>query len=160
MNNKLGINEERMNKIEKELVKMKLNFLDEYFTFNNQELNFNFLKCLHDFLFCDFYYKKDLNVRKMSFQEEKLINIYLRKIINICITKPQDIDNILQIVCSIWEMQPFIIGNTRTLIAYLKIINSGYLLGLDIDINKNIESNPSMFKKENFVNQKQLTKVK
>lgn len=60
----------------------------------------------------------------------------------------------------IWQLQPFIVGNTRTLIAFLKVIDMCFSLGLDIDFNINIESNPNIFKISCKVNQKRLTKQK
>lgn len=160
MNNKLGMNDFQMMVIEKKLVQMKLNLLNEYFSFNNEKLDLKFLNSLHEFLFCEFYYKEELGTRTLSSDEVQLINKYLEEIINTCIKDPKNIDKILELICLIWNLQPYIVGNTRTLIAYLKIINTCFLLNINVDVNKEIKSGSDMFKKENFVNQKQLTKTK
>ena len=160
MKNKLGISNFQMDTIEKEIVQKKLEVLDEWFTFNSSKLDFDYLKKLHEFLFGDFYYEEDLDTRPMDEQEEQFVNNYLDKIVNICIKTPDDIDSILKIITEIWSFQPFVVGNTRTMLAYLKVINCCFLLGLNINTNINIESNPRIFRKENFVNQERLTKAK
>ena len=147
-----------MDTIEKKIVQTKIEVLDEWFTFNCEKLDFKYLKKLHEFLFSEFYYTEDLGTRNLNCNEEKQIDEYLNKIIKICIFNPSDVDLILKLLYSIWNLQPFIVGNTRTVIAYLKVINACFLLNLDIDANMNIENNPRIFKKENFVNQKRLTK--
>lgn len=158
MKNKIGVNEYKLLEIEREIVNIKLNLIDEYFTFNEENFNFEYLKKLNDFLFSDFYYKEELGTRKMTKEEENLIEFYLRKIIYISINNCKDKQQILKLIQNIWHLQPFTVGNTRTLIAYLKILNSAFLLGLDVDVNQEIASSPSIFNLENFVNQKRLTK--
>ena len=96
----------------------------------------------------------------MDETEEKTINKYLDEVVNICLIDFKDIDSILEIILEIWNLQPFIVGNTRTLLAYLKVLNCCFLLDLNIDIDMNIESNPNVFNKEIFVNQERLTKIK
>lgn len=160
MRNKLGMPEEQMEVLEKKLVQQKLETLDERFTFNCERLDFEYLKKLHEFLFCEFYYENDLGTRVMDETEEKTINKYLDEVVNICLIDFKDIDSILEIILEIWNLQPFIVGNTRTLLAYLKVLNCCFLLDLNIDIDMNIESNPNVFNKEIFVNQERLTKIK
>ena len=71
----------------------------------------------------------------------------------------ENIEPVLNIIQDIWFLQPFVDGNTRTLIAYLIILNKTFDLGLNIiDLNKEIESGVSTFNLNNFVNQKRLTK--
>ena len=57
-------------------------------------------------------------------------------------------------------LQIFSIGNTRTLYAYLKVINSAFFLDLDVNPNIEIVSSPSIFNINNYVNQERLTKNK
>ena len=70
----------------------------------------------------------------------------------------ENITSVLDIIKDIWLLQPFVDGNTRTLIAYLIILNKAFDLGLNIDLNKEIESGINTFQLNNFVNQKRLTK--
>ena len=158
--NKLGITENRLTDIEKQIVNLKLNLIDEYFTFNQENLDFNYLKQLHNFLFYDFYYEEEFGARKFDENEEKIIDSYFDQINYICIYQKENIKDILKLVKEIWHLQPFEVGNTRTLIAYLKILNRAFLLDLDIDVNKEIVSNPAIFDLERLVNQKRLTKNK
>lgn len=160
MRNKLGISDFQTQNIEKKIIQKKLEVLDEWFTFDCKKLDFEYLKKLHEFLFCEFYYEEDLGTRVMEENEGNIIDNYLNELINSCITDSKDNDHIFNIISEIWNLQPFIVGNTRTLIAYLKVINCCFLLGLDIDANMNIESSPKIFQKENFVNQGRLTKIK
>lgn len=160
MKNKIGISELQLRMIEHRLINQKLNLLDETFTFNESEYNFKYLVLLNDFLFRDFYYNEEIGIRNLNLKEVGQINKYLRKITYLCINKPNEINQILSLVEEIWHLQPFIVGNTRTMIAYLKIISESFLLQIDVDVNREIVSSPNMFKLNNIVNQKRLTKLK
>ena len=59
----------------------------------------------------------------MDEYEEKIIDNYLDKLVNICLTNSEDLESIFKIISEIWNLEPFVVGNTRTLIAYLKVIN-------------------------------------
>ena len=156
--NKLGISEYRLENIEKEIVKTKLKLIDEYCTFNEEKIEFKYLKKINTFLFCDLYYREDIGIRKISKTEKALIDQYLNKLICLCKYKKENKEEILSIMKKIWELQPFQRGNTRTLLAYLKVLNNAFLLNLDVDVNMEIISGPSVFNINNFVNQKRLTK--
>ena len=156
--NKLGISEYKLRDVEKQIINLKLNILDYYFTFNNEKFDFKFLKKLHEFLFSDFYYSNESGTRNLSNKEEQIIESYLFSINNLCINDSDNIKDILYYVEEIWNLQPFIVGNTRTLIAFIKLINEAFTLNLHVDVNKEILSNPVIFRLDNFVNQKRLTK--
>ena len=160
LENKIGMNNFRLFDIERKIVNLKLNLIDEYFTFNKNSLDFEYLKEINNFLFSDFYNETNLGTRKISKVEKELINEYLNKIVYLCKNKPEEQEEILNLIKKIWHLQPFKWGNTRTLFAYLKILNSAFLLDLTVDTNKEIASKPSMFDLNNFVNQKRLTKDK
>lgn len=160
MKNKLGINEFRLNEIERKIVNLKLNMLDETFTFNKKELNLDYLISLNKFLFNDFYCGDESVIRNLSANEVEIINKYLKNIIIVCVNDPENIEIILSLIEEIWHLQPFIVGNTRTLIAYLKILSKCFLLEIEVNVNKEITSKPDMFNLNNFVNRKGLTKVK
>lgn len=153
MENKLGLNNYKVLVIEKEIINCKLKLIDEYFTFNEEELEFEYLEKLNKFLFNDIY-----EYEEVEEELKKVINKYLIILNDICINESENIETILEIINSIWIQQPFKDGNTRTLLAYLSILNKAYNLGLNIDLNKEIESGVNTFKLENFVNQKRLTK--
>lgn len=157
MHNKIGINEYRLRDIEKEIVNLKLSILDDRFTFNENEFNLSYLIKLNNFLFNDFYFDNAKGTRNL--EEKEIINIEstLKLITKNCISNPEDIQQTLCLIEKIWNLQPFVVGNTRTMIAFLKVLNEAFLLDLDIDINKEIDSNYDMFKLNNIVNQKRLT---
>ena len=153
MENKLGLGSYKINDVEKKIVNLKLNLIDEYFTFNETDLEFDYLEKINKFLFNDFY-----KYEEVDYAVKKIINKYLIILNDICINESENIETILEIINSIWIQQPFKDGNTRTLLAYLSVLNKAYNLGLNIDLNKEIESGTNTFKLENFVNQKRLTK--
>ena len=155
--NKLGINEYKLRDIERKIVNLKLNLLDYYFTFNLEKYDLNYLFRLHLFLFGDIYYEEDLSLRKLEQVEIDLINDYMSKI-QVLSNDPYNINIIIDLISEIYTLHPFKNGNTRTLYAFLKIINEEYLLGLDIDVNKDIKSGLTTFNINQFVNQKRLTK--
>ena len=153
MENKLGLGSYKINDVEKKIVNLKLNLIDEYFTFNETDLEFDYLEKINKFLFNDFY-----KYEEVDYAVKKIINKYLIILNDICINESENIETILEIINSIWIQQPFKDGNTRTLLAYSSVLNKAYTLGLNIDLNKEIESGTNTFKLENFVNQKRLTK--
>ena len=158
MNNKLGINEYIFENIERKIINTKLALLDEYFTFNNNKFNFEYLEKLNNFLFCDLY--DELGIRGLSEIEKDVIERILERINYISINNPNNKEEILNLIKEIWYIQPFKVGNTRTLFAYLKIIDLAFLIDFNVDVNMEIGGNLNVFNIENFVNQKRLTKVK
>lgn len=158
--NKLGISDWNFESIERKIVNLKLNIIDENFTFNKKQLNFNYLISLNRFLFGDFYYERDLGIRDMHPREIECINIYLKSIEEICLKNFYSIDSLLNILRKIWLMQPFKVGNTRTLVAYLKVISLCFRLDINVNVNKEIKSDSKEFNFNCEVNQKRLTKVK
>lgn len=160
MINKLTTNEYKLLDIQKKIINLKLNLLDETFTFNKNVFDLEYLVRLNEFLFSDFYYESDFGLRVLSNDEISTIEWYLEKITSNCINNPSDTDSILNYIEKIWYLQPFVVGNTRTMIGYLKMIDICFLLGLDIDVNVELESKPSIFKSNYKVNQKRLTKSK
>lgn len=158
MNNKLGLDGYNFERVEKELVKKKFLLLDEMFTFNEQKYNLDFLNKLNEFLFRDIYYDEDLGLRNLKDSQIKLLEKRLELIVNICVFNPQKNEQILYLISQIWDIQPFNTGNTRTLIGFLKILSSAFLLNIDIDLDKNIKSNSEIFQSNDIVNQKRLTK--
>lgn len=153
MDNKLGLNEFKIIDVEKKIINLKLNVIDEYFTFNENEFNFNYLEKLNKFLFSDIYECIEVND-----EVKNIINKYLGIITDLLMEDKENITSVLDIIKDIWLLQPFVDGNTRTLIAYLIILNKAFDLGLNIDLNKEIESGINTFQLNNFVNQKRLTK--
>ena len=144
MENRLGLREERLLSVERNIVNLKLNLLDEYFTFNIDIFSSDYLKELHKFLFLDIYY--DYQTEMIGFNTDDENYIKYR------------IENILNSIKELWKLQPFYDGNTRTFLAYLKVLKHAFKLDIDIDLNQEIASVPKIFTKKNFVNQKRLTK--
>lgn len=139
---------------------MKLNLLDEYFTFNIDIFSSDYLKELHKFLFLDIYYDYQTEMIGFNTDDENYIKYLFEGLKYNCINHPDRIENILNSIKELWKLQPFYDGNTRTLFAYLKVINDAFLLNLDIDFDKEIKSGSNIFLTESFVNQKRLTKLK
>lgn len=158
MENKLGVNEYKLLDIEKKIINLKLNLLDVTYTFNKSTFDFEYLIRLNAYLFSDLYYEKDFGIRYLSKEEICTIEEYLKNITHIWINNPTDFDSILNYIESIWDLQPFVVGNTRTMVAYLKMIDICFLLNYNVNVNANIESNPGLFKSICEVNQKGLTK--
>ena len=161
MKNKLGVSYTKLIQIETEIVNLKLNLLDEYFTFNENIFSLKYLRKLHKFLFSDLYENIDVETRELNDIEKDYIRDILISLENICIKEPIEIDKVLQMILKLWDFQIFKDGNTRTMLAYLKVINRAFLLNLDIDLNSVISNQDrDNFKKEKYVNQKRLTKSK
>ena len=158
MKNRLGLNDEKLLSVEREIVNLKINLLDEYFTFNMDIFSLNYLKELHKFLFLDIYYDYQTEMVGFPTVDEKYIKYLLEGLRDTCINYPNRIENILNPIKELWKLQPFYDGNTRTFIAYLKVLKHAFDLSIDIDLDNEIVSMPKTFTKENFVNQKRLTK--
>ena len=157
MRNKLGVSMSKLSYIEREIVNKKLNIIDEYVMFECKKFDFQYLKSLNDFLFSDFYFSEDLGTRRIEEKEKAVIDKCLSIIEEECLSN-KDVKKILKLIQYLWHLQPFAVGNTRTFYAYLKVLNSAFLLDLDIDVNKEIISDSAIFEYENFVNQNRLTK--
>lgn len=145
MISKIGVSEYKLDTYEYNSVKFKLSQLDEEFTFNEPTLNYNFLVKLNKFLFEDIYGFKTLENKNIKNNDIEEINSIFDNIIYSCIDK--NYSELLKNIINLWEKQVLIIGNTRTLIGLLIIINLGYKLDLTIDSNINIVSSENIFKK-------------
>ena len=157
MENKLGLSDAKLFDIERKLVNFKFNLLDEYITFNKNIFELGYLMELHKFLFADLYFDKNLEIRNFDKIEINNIETILVFIENVCINNRERIDELLSLIYKLWEMQPFQNGNTRTLLAYLYILNKAFLLNLDIDLNQEISNKTTFFELNNAVNQNRLT---
>jgi len=160
MENKIGLTDFKLKQVERDIINLKLKLLDDKFNFNEYIFSFEYLNKLHEFLFGDIYDNEYIKSRKLSDVEITFINVLLNHIKIICINNPDNIDDLISSIDELWNFQPFYNGNTRTFLGYLSVLNSMFLLNLDIDFDKEIESSFNVFKKENFVNQKKLTKAK
>lgn len=160
MRNKLGLSNEKLLLVEKRIVNTKLNLLDEEFLFSENIFSLEYIKQIHNFLFSDLYYEEELSLRILSNEETKYIEVLFNSIKEICINNYKCIEILMETLVKLWELQVFKDGNTRTLLGYLSVLNKAFILNLNIDLNKEIKSRPSELCNNNFVNQKQLTKVK
>ena len=160
MENKLGVSNSKLFDIERKIVNFKLNLLDEYITFNKNIFEFQYLIELHKFLFSDLYFDKNLEIRNFDEVEINNIETILVFIENACINNRERIDELLSLIYKLWEIQPFQNGNTRTLIAYLYILNKAFLLNMNIELNSEISNKTTFFELSESVNQNRLTKIK
>lgn len=143
MKNKLGLCDYKFKNAENKIVNYKLNILDETYTFNCDLFSIEYLIQLNKFLFEDIYYDSI----KYIFKSDMEID-YLKYLLGILKKSAQlgDQKEVLNIVEEIWHRQPFTDGNTRTMIAYLKVIKLSFLLDIPLNVNTKIESSPKMFK--------------
>ncbi len=142
MENKLGLDEEQIILVEHNIIKIKLEILDEYFTFNSFDI-FDYLKKLNLFLFEDLYHFHNSNTRDLNEIEIKKIN-YLLSQIKIKASN-KDYKSLEDLFLDLYRLQVFKIGNRRTLIGFLKVINNSYDLGLKIDLSQDFSDNYNFF---------------
>lgn len=136
--NKLGISEQKMDTIERKIVAVKLENLDETITFNCQKLDLEYLIKLHKYLFNDLYTDDLTDTRHLSAEEIEIINKMLHMVNQICINEPASIMKIIDILHEIWRLQPFLDGNTRTLIGYLIMLKECYYLDIPLDVHNDL----------------------
>lgn len=160
MENKLGVSDAKLFDIERKLVNFKFNLLDEYITFNKNIFDFEYLIELHKFLFSNLYFDKNIEIRNFDKIEINTIETILVFIEDICLNNRDRINELLSLIYKLWEMQPFQNGNTRTLIAYLYILNKAFLLNMNIDLNNEISNKTTFINLNELVNQNRLTKTK
>ena len=132
MENKLGLNESTIQKIEEELVEFKSKLVDYRFTFGMTDFNFKYLLRLHEFLFGDLYY--DAGKISKRYQEED-IDVFDRKIktiVELIKTKDPDIENIAILINELIDDQLFDDGNSRTIhLFFNNVINCYHYEGDD-----------------------------
>jgi len=144
--NKLGVrNYEQMRQIEKDIVSTKIKLLDDRITFNMNELNLEFLVRIHKFLFGDLYYDDYTEPRKLTSDELKKINNIFEVLVEIGVSM-ENLNLLTDLFITLWDMQIFSDGNTRTLCAFLKIYMAYYQLPLEYSINSEIKSSDKVFK--------------
>ena len=151
MKNKLGLYYYKMMDIERKLVNLTLNLLDETFTFNCNLFSLEYLINLNKFLFEDIYEFQDSAVSKNEIEVD-----YLKQLLKDleCAVKEENINKILGLIEEIWYRQFFVVGNTRTMVAYLKVIKESFLLDIPLNVNADIESNPKIFRPESVLTKK------
>ena len=154
MENKLGLSDAKLLHVEKEIVKTKLNLLDEYFVFTDNIFELKFLEQLHNFLFGDLYYEEKLNLRQLSKEEKEKINILFNIIREVCLNEEMSKQKLIEALAILWDLQIFKDGNTRTLLGYLSILNQAFLLNFDIDLNQGPKEIFSELCNNSSVNQK------
>ena len=161
MKNKLGLTDYHFDDVEKKLVNFKLNLLNDTYTFNTELFSISYLIRLHNFLFKDIMEEEYCGFRAFNKDELDYFSELLLELKGLISIYPKDINRILSVLERLWHYQLFVVGNTRTIVAYLKIINEKYMLNIPLDINKEIKSNYNMFELDYLnskVNQKTLTK--
>lgn len=123
MKSKLGIiDRQTLDTIEQKIISTKIELLDYQYTFDETEYNFDFLVKLHKYLFEDLYYLKNDNLRSNidEFTKQK-VNQYMKILTVIGSVNQEELNLIPTIFDKLWLMQLFTDGNSRTLVAFLKI---------------------------------------
>ena len=128
MENIIGVSQDKLESLEQKLVNEKLKFLDEYCTFGCDKYDADYLLRLNNFLFGYLY--GPLCYRLSAYNG--IINSYMYTI-NEEGVGDKNLDVIFDRLQALWDLQPFLVGNTRTFAAFIKIINEAYNLKLNID---------------------------
>lgn len=146
--NKLGVRSyEQLAQIEKEIISVKVKLLDDKITFNMDDLNLEFLVRVHKFLFSDIYEDKYLKIRKMSEEEYKEIDLIFKQLIRLGVYGAEINLKLLEsLFIKLWKYQLFYDGNTRTILAFLKLYIEYYRLPIEYNYDLKIESGPKVFK--------------
>jgi len=145
--NKLGIlNYKKLKQVEKEIISVKMKLLDTSINFNMSELNLEFLIRLHKFLFGDIYYESQLQPRNLTDEELLEISRIFYALANIgkiacCV----DEKTVQALFVRLWDLQIFLDGNTRTLLAFLKLYIERYSLPVEMSKVDKISSSGRMF---------------
>lgn len=134
--NKLGITDIfKLETVEHQLVKSKLDILDSTFTFGQTQFDVAYLQELHNFLFGDIYYEEDLAIRSRYTVAalEQIDASFLQ--LNECGAN-QDIDceTLTATIENLWELQLFHDGNTRTLWGFLKTYIEAFQLPMELSM--------------------------
>ena len=137
MDNKLGLNISELNAVEYQIVKTKLKVIDEYMDFNSNNL-FDYLKKLNLFLFEDLYMFNDSNMRVIS--EKELSRIEEIMFLIRLSALENNLSSLKNLLLELYDHQIFQIGNKRTIIGFLKVLNNSYELGLNVDLSKDFSN--------------------
>lgn len=146
--NKLGVrNYEHLAQVEKEIVSTKIKLLDDRITFNIDELNLEFLVRIHKFLFGDIYDEEYTTTRQVTNKELKDLNNIFTQLMKLGIVGENiDLQLLESLFVKLWYYQLFYDGNTRTLLAFLKIYIEYYQLPVEYKTDLEINSDPKIFK--------------
>lgn len=135
LKNKLNIKEEdKLNEVEKQLIMLKSNLLDEMMTISyDDEFNVNRLIGIHQFLFDDLYdwsgEFREINKPQLGFPSIDVYDIpeALDQIMknfnspqwqNGRIDKQTKLEGLIELMSNLWQVQPFKKGNTVTCMAF------------------------------------------
>lgn len=132
--NKLGITDfAKLEKIEKSLVKYKLDILDSDFTFEQDNYGVDYLQQLHNFLFGDLYYEEDLSFRS-NYTSEQLeqVDTVLKQLGIRSMNQEIGCEELSIFFQDLWEAQLFHDGNARTLWAFLAMNIEAFQLPMEL----------------------------
>jgi len=137
MQSRLGIlNSEKLAEVESSLIRNKIELLSYDFTFDKEDYDFDFLIQIHKYLFADIYILENNNLQE--YIDENIVEI-INRLMHRLTEKGIDLtfdEETLEIFDEIWRMQIFKDGNTRTLIAFLKIYVSAFMLDKYVDFQE------------------------
>jgi len=145
MANILGLDESTFRLIEEKTIKFKLSIIDERFTFWGAIFSIDYLNSIHYYLFLDLYSAQEIGFRNFDDNEINYFDELLRSLELAC--KNKNLSEILNILDDLWSFQLFCNGNTRTLIAYFKILCLAFNLPFNIDLNSKIVSGYNFLRK-------------
>jgi len=149
MLNKLGIEEKNLKEVEYKIINFKIGLLDQYFTFGEETIfSLNYLEKLHSFLFQDFHEEEYLSIRKdLTYIDYQNIDRILNLFKEIALKRPKNYRGKIAVLTEIlWNYQIFYDGNTRTILAFLKV----YSIIFDLDLNYDFKME---IKEDYFINQ-------
>lgn len=134
--NKLGVtNFSKLEQIENQLVKSKLDVLNSDFMFGQNQFDVTYLQELHNFLFGDLYYEEDLAIRsRYTVAALEQIDAALFQLSERGMNQDIDCAELSTTFESLWELQLFHDGNTRTLWGFLKTYIEAFQLPMELSM--------------------------
>lgn len=134
--NKLGITDfSKLESIENQLVKSKLDILDHTIMFDQPRFDVVYLQKLHNFLFNDLYYEEDLAIRSVYTPNTlKQIDAVLLQMNEKGIHQDIECGELSTAIQCLWELQLFHDGNTRTLWGFVKTYIDAFELPMELSM--------------------------
>lgn len=155
MENKIGINNEKILEIENKIVELKLKLLDKDFNFNKNKIDFEYLVELNKFLYGDIYNEKDLINSNIDKNRIMVISFTLDKVCKCFIDYKSNEDEIKSLLKRVMDLKPFTKGNQNTVMGLFYILSSLYLVNFNTEekINTSNEKNNTLKDETNTLNE-------
>jgi fido (protein-threonine AMPylation protein) len=127
MENKLGLTENEIIKVEDQIFELKSKLVDYRFTFDTDGFGINYLIRLHDFLFGDLYYNAGKISERYLDADKEIIDENIKRIVDLIKSHDDDISYIVELIQDLINNQIFDDGNSRTINLFFNIVIDCYL---------------------------------